>query len=50
MKLPFDPTAGYHEYRFDYRENYVAFYVDDQLMLRWESGPPDTAIHLMINA
>lgn len=50
MKLPFDPTAGYHEYRFDYHEDYVAFYVNGQLMRKWDSGHPDTAMHLMINA
>ncbi|MDN5697002.1 MAG: glycoside hydrolase family 16 protein, partial [Rubrobacter sp.] len=50
LKLPIDPTAGYHEYRFDYHEDYVSFYADGQLMRRWYSGHPDTTMHLMINA
>lgn len=50
MELPFDPTAGYHEYRFYYHEEYARFYVDGELMKEWTTGIPDTPMYLMANA
>jgi beta-glucanase (GH16 family) len=50
MLLPFDPTVGYHEYRFDYAPGYVGFYVDGRLMKEWTDGIPQTSMHLMVNA
>ncbi|KAL7955410.1 glycoside hydrolase family 16 protein [Trichoderma compactum] len=32
VNLTFDPTAGFHEYRFDYLPNRVLFYADSQLL------------------
>lgn len=42
MTLPFDPTSGFHDYRFDYNSNSVCFYVDGRLMKRWKGGIPKT--------
>ena len=55
MQLPFDPTAGFHEYRFDFLkdaatgEASVAFYADGTEMVRWDTGLPQTSMHLMVN-
>lgn len=49
-KLPFDPTKGFHEYRFDYAPNFVKFYVDGRLMKTWRRGIPKNFMHLYINA
>ncbi|KAL7814906.1 family 16 glycoside hydrolase [Trichoderma aethiopicum] len=32
VNLTFDPTEGFHEYRFDYLHNRVLFYADSQLL------------------
>ncbi|KAL7905786.1 glycoside hydrolase family 16 protein [Trichoderma velutinum] len=32
VNLTFDPTAGFHEYRFDYLPSRVLFYADSQLL------------------
>ncbi|KAL7940919.1 glycoside hydrolase family 16 protein [Trichoderma barbatum] len=32
VNLTFDPTSGFHEYRFDYLPNRVLFYADSQLL------------------
>ncbi|KAL6862118.1 family 16 glycoside hydrolase [Trichoderma novae-zelandiae] len=32
VNLTFDPTVGFHEYRFDYLPNRVLFYADSQLL------------------
>lgn len=50
MQLPFDPTRGFHEYRFDYAPDSINFYVDGQLMKTWNDGLPQTSMHLMINS
>lgn len=50
MTLPFDPTSGFHDYRFDYNSNSVSFYVDGRLMKRWKGGIPKTPMHLYVNA
>ena len=54
VPLPFDPTAGFHEYRFDYLQgtvqNSVTFYVDGVRMTSWDTGIPQTSMHLMVNS
>lgn len=55
MTLPFDPATGFHEYRFDYLKDAstgavsVTFYVDGQEMRSWDTGIPQTSMHLMLN-
>jgi len=49
-QLPFDPTTGFHEYRFDYSQNAVTFVVDGVAMRTWETGIPQTSMHLMVNS
>jgi len=48
--LPFDPTSGFHDYRFDYAPNSVSFYADGKLMKRWKGGVPNKPMHLYVNA
>lgn len=49
-ELGFDPTADFHNYRFDYEENRVAFYVDNHLVKEWRDGFPNgQPMRLMVN-
>lgn len=50
MKLGFDSTAGFHEYRFVYALDSVSFYVDGRHMKTWNDGIPQTSMHLMVNS
>ena len=50
LKLPFDPTAGFHEYRFEYAPGSLKFYADDRLMREWTDGLPDNSMRLYVNA
>jgi beta-glucanase (GH16 family) len=50
MVLPFDPTSGFHGYRFDYASNSVSFCVDGKLMKQWKGGVPCKPMHLYVNA
>jgi len=49
-RLPFDPATGFHEYRFDYSQDAVTFYVDGLEMRTWDTGVPQTSMHLMVNS
>jgi endo-1,3-1,4-beta-glycanase ExoK len=48
--LPFDPTTGFHEYSFEYTDNSVTFYADGERMEYWDTGVPQTSMHLMLNS
>lgn len=48
--LPFDPTAGFHQYRFDYSPLYMRFYVDGVLMQQWTDGITMSPMRLYANA
>ena len=50
MSLPFDPTDGFHEYRFDYAPRSVRFYADGQLMKTWTRTLPRNPMNLYVNA
>ncbi len=50
MTLPFDPTTGFHDYRFDYASGSVKFYADGKLMKEWNDGLPQTSMRLYANA
>ncbi len=50
MRLPVDPTTGFHEYSFDYSQDSVAFFVDGLEMRTWDTGIPQTSMHLMVNS
>ena len=50
LALPFDPTTGFHDYRFEYAPGSVRFYADDTLMKEWTDGVPQTSMHLYVNA
>lgn len=49
MRLPFDPTTGYHKYFFRYEPRSLSFYVDGKLMKRWTHGLPRDSMRLMAN-
>lgn len=50
MTLPFDPTNGFHDYRFDYASNSVRFYADGKLMKTWKGGITRKQMKLYLNA
>ena len=47
--LPFDPSAGFHDYAFSSYPGSVRFYVDGQLMQTWSDALPKTPMKLWIN-
>jgi endo-1,3-1,4-beta-glycanase ExoK len=49
-QLGFDPTAAYHQYAFDYAADSVTFYVDGRPVRTWDTGIPQTSMHLMVNS
>lgn len=50
MSLPFDPTNGFHEYRFEYAPDSLRFYAGGQLMKEWTDGLPATPMRIYANA
>ncbi len=48
--LPFDPSAGFHEYTIDHRPGRLAFLADGEFLTEWRGGTPESAMRLMINA
>ena len=50
MQLPFDPTEGFHEYRFDYAPGSITFYADGEPMKTWNDGLPTNSMHLIVNS
>ncbi|RFU71988.1 concanavalin a-like lectin glucanase [Trichoderma arundinaceum] len=49
VNLTFDPTLGFHEYRFDYLQGRVRFYADSQLLAEMNgSSVPDGPGHLIL--
>jgi beta-glucanase (GH16 family) len=47
--LPFDPTAGFHEYRIDFVPGRVVFYADGQVLATMRSAAvPTEAGHLIL--
>ena len=48
--LPFDPAAGFHDYRIEWSRRRVRFRVDDVLMQEWTAGVPGDAMYVMSNA
>jgi len=48
--LPFDATAGFHDYRIEWDSRSVRFVVDGAEMQRWTSGVTRTAMYVFVNA
>ncbi|KAM0260033.1 hypothetical protein ACHAQJ_002957 [Trichoderma viride] len=49
VNLTFDPTLGFHEYRFDYLQDRVLFYADSQLLVEMNgSSVPSSPGHLIL--
>ena len=49
MRLPFDPTTGYHKYFFKYEPHSLSFYVDGKLMKLWTHSLPRDQMRLIAN-
>ena len=50
IMLPFDPTAGFHTYRFDYQRDSVQFFADGKLVHAFSVGTPKETMRLRVNA
>ncbi|HEY0154242.1 MAG TPA: glycoside hydrolase family 16 protein [Longimicrobium sp.] len=50
LPLPFDPAAGFHEYRIDFHPGRVAFLIDGAEVQRWTRALPTHPMRLMVNA
>ena len=48
--LPFDPTAGFHEYDIEYDPGSVRFLADGTQMQSWSTGVPRSSMYLYVNA
>lgn len=48
-ELPFDPSAGFHEYRFDFYPRKATFYVDGEPMQSWSEGLPGEPMNIWVN-
>jgi hypothetical protein len=48
--FPFDPTAGFHNYRFDYYPDRLDYYVDGRFIVRYTNGYPQEPMHLIVNS
>lgn len=49
-KVDFDPNKEFHNYRFEYDENSVEFYVDNKLIKGFRDGFPKEDMYLMLNS
>ncbi|MEJ7819926.1 MAG: glycoside hydrolase family 16 protein, partial [Rubrobacteraceae bacterium] len=49
-KLPFDPTADFHEYRFDLSPDTAYFYVDGVRLQTFRDGLPAEPMKLFVNS
>lgn len=49
-KLPFDPTADFHEYRFDLSPDAADFYVDGVRLQTFRDGLPAEPMKLFVNS
>lgn len=49
-ELPFDATAGFHEYRMDLYPTRAEFSVDGRLVHTFDEGIPGDSMKLMVNA
>jgi len=47
--LGFDATKDFHNYRFEYYEARIKFFVDNEYICQFESGIPKNEMQLMIN-
>ena len=48
--LGFDPGQDFHDYRMEYFEDSLSFYVDGNLIIRWLDGYSKSSMRLMINS
>lgn len=49
-KLPFDPTAGFHDYRFDLAPDRAEFYADGERLQTFRDGLPTGPMRLFVNS
>ncbi|CZT03132.1 related to xyloglucan endo-transglycosylase-like protein [Rhynchosporium agropyri] len=48
VSLPVDPTSGFHEYRIDYTDGIILFYIDSLVIGAMNSTKPDVPGHLIL--
>jgi beta-glucanase (GH16 family) len=48
-RIDFDPTAAFHEYRFDWLANKVVYYIDGKKIDSLTKKVPDAACSIMLN-
>ncbi len=48
-KLDFDPTSNFFEYRIDYHPDYIAFFVEGELMAIFTEDIPESEMYLLAN-
>lgn len=49
-KVSFDPTNEFHNYRIEYYEDSVKFYIDNKFIKGWSEGFPKGDMNLMLNS
>jgi licheninase len=49
-QLPFDATAGFHEYDIEYDPGSVRFLVDGAQLQAWSNGVTRSSMYLYVNA
>lgn len=49
LKIDFDPSAAFHEYRFDWYADKVEYYIDSKLVGTLSKSVPDLAAQIMLN-
>jgi beta-glucanase (GH16 family) len=47
--MPFDPSAAFHEYRFDWYTNRVDYYVDGKQYATLTNQVPDRPSRILLN-
>ncbi|WP_292469356.1 family 16 glycosylhydrolase, partial [Methanolobus sp.] len=47
--MGFDPTDDYHDYKFEFEQGVLNFYVDDKLLQTWTDGMTTNSMHLMVH-
>jgi beta-glucanase (GH16 family) len=48
--LPFEPAAGFHDYRIDHARDALRFFVDGVEIARFSTSLPGARMHVMANA
>ena len=50
VRLPFDPSDGFHTYRIQFYPEIISFYADETKLIEWTKKLPTHPMKLMVNA